>query len=318
MFLNKDNFFFKINKLSCFEIKPHVAVGVSGGPDSMALVYFVNEWIKEKKGKLSALIFDHGIRKDSKDESVDVRTTLQELKINSFIIKPRSKIIKKSMASARYNRFDGLVSFCKKNNILHLFLGHHFDDNLETYLIRRLNGSNLEGLGSMNCITYFDRIQIIRPLITYNKKSIIDFNNQNKVRFLHDPSNDDINFTRVKVRKFLQKTENYNLVKNDFNSIKKKIPNYKRMIWESLSKNLIKVNSDKVRIRFDYLLKNDDLIIEKHILIILKFFSSKNYKTKSSKINLLIDAIKKPEFKLFNVSSIIVEKYGDFLIFSEK
>ena len=90
------------------------------------------------------------------------------------------------------------------------------------------------------------------------------------------------------------------------------------MIWELLSKNLIKVNSDKVRIRFDYLLKNDDLIIEKHILIILKFFSNKNYKTKSSKINLLIDAIKKPEFKLFNVSSIIVEKYGDFLIFSEK
>ena len=51
------------------------------------------------------------------------------------------------MAQARNNRFKGLINFCNKNNILHLFLGHHFDDNLETYLIRKINGSNLEGLG---------------------------------------------------------------------------------------------------------------------------------------------------------------------------
>ena len=51
-----------------FENKPHIAVGVSGGPDSMALAYLLNKLIKYKKGKLTAIVFDHGIRYNSKIE----------------------------------------------------------------------------------------------------------------------------------------------------------------------------------------------------------------------------------------------------------
>ena len=50
MLLNDINFFSYLNNLKCFEKYPHVAVGVSGGPDSIALVYLINQWIKSKKG----------------------------------------------------------------------------------------------------------------------------------------------------------------------------------------------------------------------------------------------------------------------------
>ena len=51
------------------------------------------------------------------------------MNIETFIIKAKkNKLIKKNMADARINRFDGLLNFCNKNNILHLFLGHHCDD----------------------------------------------------------------------------------------------------------------------------------------------------------------------------------------------
>ena len=55
--LNKDDINSKLNKLSCFENNPNVAVGVSGGPDSMALVYIVNKWIKKKKWKIISINF---------------------------------------------------------------------------------------------------------------------------------------------------------------------------------------------------------------------------------------------------------------------
>jgi len=319
MSLNKDIFFSTINKLSCFENNPHVAVGVSGGPDSMGLVYLLNKWLKEKKGKLSALIFDHSIRNNSREEANEVKNILKEMEVNSFIIKAQKyKTIKKNMAQARDNRFEGLINYCKSNNILHLFLGHHFDDNLETYLIRKLNGSNLEGLGSISSINYFYKIQILRPLLNINKQSIINFNKNNNIKFLKDPSNDDIKFTRVKIRNFLKNKLNYNLVISDFKTLKKQIPNYKKMIWELFIKNLIKVNDTKVRIGFDGLMGIDELIIEKHILIILKFFSENKYQTKSSKIKFFIAAIKKSDFKIYNLSGIIIEKDRDSLIFSKK
>jgi len=319
MTLNYRNFKFLINNLEYFENKPDIGVGVSGGPDSMALVYLLNKWIKYKKGKLTAIIFDHGIRHNSKIESLQVKKMLTDLDIYSLIIRPnKNKLIKKNMNNARDNRFEGLIRVCKKNNILHLFLGHHFNDNMETYLLRKINGSNLDGLESINKTTYFNNIQILRPLIEINKKSILNFNKKNKLNFISDPSNNDLNYTRVKLRKFLQNNKYERKIKADFINIKKQIPDYKKMIWETLIDNLIQVSAKQIKINLKKLMKLDDLIIEKHILCFLKFFNKNKVKTKSSKIIILINILRKPSFKTFNLSGIIIKKNSGFLIFSQK
>ena len=319
MLLNEINFFLHLNNLKCFEKKPHVAVGVSGGPDSIALVYLMNKWIKSKKGILSALIFDHRIRVDSEQESYQVRDILKNLNINSKIIKTKkNKQIKKNMAQARKNRFEGLITFCNKNNIQHLFLGHHFDDNLETYLIRKINGSNFEGLGSIEEITYFKKIQILRPFIKISKNSILSFNNKNKLVFLNDPSNKDVNYTRVKVRNFLQNNKYKKLIKYDFINLKKDMPYYRDMIWKCLIDALVEVKPKNIKINRNKLLKLDDLIIEKIILLCLKFFSYQNYKARSAKINLFIREMKKSRFKIFNLTGVLIKKNADLLTFFQK
>ena len=319
MSLNESIFLSNINNLNVFENTPHVAVGVSGGPDSIALSYLLRKWIKLKKGKLTALVFDHKIRFNSKDESFYVKDILNNYNIETVIIKPnKNKIIKKNMANARDNRFEGMINFCKKENILHLFLGHHFDDNLETYLIRKINGSNLDGLSSINKIASFNNIQIIRPLIEINKSSILNFNKKNKLKFINDPSNNDMNYTRVKIRKFLQNKKIKKEVKNDFLILKKQIPSYKKMIWEILIGNLIYLSSNRIKISFSKLIKLDNLIIEKHVLCYLQFLNKKKNLTKSSKIMIFIDALKKPSFKNFNLSGVIIHKINGFLIFSQK
>mgnify|MGYP001334931591 FL=1 len=222
------------------------------------------------------------------------------------------------MSNARDNRFEGLIKLCKKNNILHLFLGHHLDDNIETYLLRKINGSNLDGLESINKITYFKNIQILRPLIDIDKKSILNFNKKNKLNFISDPTNKDLSYTRVKLRNFLQINKYKREIKKDFLNIKKQIPNYKKMIWETLIDNLIYLSATKIKISYNNLMKLDDLIIEKHILCLLKFFNKKKAQTKSTKIIILIDTLKKPSFKTFNLSGIIIKKNSDFLTFSQK
>ena len=319
MLLNDINFFSYLNNLKCFEKYPHVAVGVSGGPDSIALVYLINKWIKSKQGKLSALIFDHKIRNNSEQESYYVRDILRDLNINARILKiKKNTLIKKNMEHARNNRFDGIITFCKKNYIHHLFLGHHFDDNLETYLIRKINGSNFEGLGSMEEITYFKKIQILRPFIKIKKKSILSFNKKNKLIFVNDPSNKDVNYTRVKVRNFLQNNKYKKLIKNDFMNLKKEMPNYRNMIWKCLINTIAEIKPKSIKIKRNTLLKFDDLIIEKIILLCLKFFSDKKYKARSSKIKLFISEMKKSSFKIFNLTGVSIKKNDDLLTFFQK
>ncbi len=319
MFLEEKNLISLLENFKCFENQPRIAVGVSGGPDSMALAYLLSKWIKKNKGKLYCVIFDHNIRSNSKYEAYQVKDMLKNLKIKASIIKPnKNKLIKKNMENARLNRFTGLLNFCKKKNILHLFLGHHFDDNLETYLIRKINGSNLEGLDSMNHISFLNNIQILRPFLKIKKSSIISYNKKNKIKFINDPSNLDINYTRVKVRNFLRNKTYKRQVQNDFLEIKIQIPHYKKMIWELFIRSLVGIKKNQIIVNFKKLVKNDNLIIEKHILLILKYLLLAKKQTKSSKINQFIAIIKKPNFKIYNLSGIIIKKNSDFLIFSQK
>ena len=130
MKFDKKNFFLYLNKNFLFENNPIIAVAVSGGPDSMALIYLMKEWIKSKKGKIVALLIDHKLRDESYIECKKTKNYLKTLSVNSKIIRiSAKKIYKKNMHEARQNRYDKLIGFCKKQNILHLFLGHHFDDN---------------------------------------------------------------------------------------------------------------------------------------------------------------------------------------------
>ena len=76
MILNKANFVKLLNKNFIFEKNPTVAVGVSGGPDSMALIHLIDHWNKLQKGKVIALIIDHNLRTNSSEETKIIKNFL--------------------------------------------------------------------------------------------------------------------------------------------------------------------------------------------------------------------------------------------------
>mgnify|MGYP000105761075 CR=1 FL=1 len=101
----------------------------------------------------------------------------------------------------------------KINNIL---LGHHLDDLFENFFIRILRGSGLNGLISLDKETQRDAINLIRPLINFNKKDLIYLSNFIFGSYVVDPSNEDDKFKRVKVRNFLKQLGLEGLDRNKF------------------------------------------------------------------------------------------------------
>ena len=321
MKLKNKEFIKNIEKKYTFEKKPSVAVAVSGGPDSMSLLFLVNAFIKYKKGNLIALIVDHRIRKNSKEEAKFISTYLNKNNINSQILTAnKDKVIKKSMNEARDNRYNLLTDYCIKNNILHLFIAHHKDDNLETFLNRKIAGSDFYGLKSMSELSLYNKVCIIRPLLNFSKDALLNYNKKNKIKYINDPSNFNLDYTRPTIRNFLKKSDQKTIkeINKDFENILFYSPYFIQMILEILLKNIVHVDSKQIVVSLHNIKNLNEITSENIIRRIYQFLFYQSNAPRSKKTRILISEIKKLNFNIFNVKGMIVKKNDDFLTFSRK
>ncbi len=319
MKLTYKKFIKNIEKKYTFEKNPYVAVAVSGGPDSMSLLFLVNAFIKYKKGKLMALIVDHRIRKNSKEEAKYIATYLDNNNINSQILTVnKNNVSKKNMNEARNNRYNLLTDFCIKNNILHLFIAHHKDDNLETFLNRKIAGSDFYGLKSMSEFSLYNKVCVIRPLLNLSKEALLDFNKKNRIQYINDPSNFNLDYTRPTIRNFLKKSDQktINEINKDFERILFYSPYFIQMIFEIFLKNIVNIDSKKIIVGLDNMKNLNEINSENIIRRIYQFLFYGSNAPRSKKIRILINEIKKLNFKYFNIRGMIVKKNDDFLTFS--
>ena len=298
-----------------FEKSPYIAVAVSGGPDSMCLAYLLNDWIKVCGGKLIAIIIDHGLRSESNEEAMYVKDQLVSLKIESHVLKIKSSyVLKKSMNEARNNRFFKLVNFCKKKYILHLFLGHHLDDDLETFLLRKIAGSNFAGLNSIQSKSYNKSLQILRPLLKFTKNDILKFIKIKKIKYVEDPSNYNTKYSRSIVRKFLSLNQDDGKeAMKDFINIKKIYPYYQQMIFQIFNQSVISIHEKQVILNAKLYLKQDLEVQAKIIEIIYKYLNPIKGFIRYKKTMLLIDILSKNNTVNRDFAGILIKKY-DFLI----
>ena len=321
MKLNNIEFIKNIEKKYTFEKNPFVAVAVSGGPDSMSLLFLVNAFIKYKKGNLIALIVDHRIRKNSKEEAKNISAYLSKNNINSQILSVNNdNVTKKSMNEARNNRYKLLTNFCNKKNILNLFVAHHKDDNLETYLNRKIAGSDFYGLKSMSELSLYNRICIIRPLLIFSKKTLLDYNEKNKIKYINDPTNLNLDYTRPTIRSFLKNSDKktINEINKDFDNILFYSPYFIKMIFEILLKNILQIDSKKIVFGLDNIKNLNEIATENIIRRIYQFLFYQSNAPRSKKTRILISEMKKLNFNNFNLKGMIVKKNDDLLTFSKK
>ena len=153
-----------------FERHPHIAVGCSGGPDSLALTALLAGWVESQDGRLTTLIIDHRLRRESAAEAARVRRQLREHGVTGVVLtapgpRPRSDV----QNTAREQRYGLMTAWCRSRRILHLALAHHQDDQAETVLLRLGRGSGVDGLAAMAPVSDRRDLRLLRPLLDIPK-----------------------------------------------------------------------------------------------------------------------------------------------------
>lgn len=244
------------NKIS---LKPGdvVVVGTSGGPDSMALLYILNEFKNIMDLKLVCAHLNHNKRTESDQEQADLSEFCKKNKI-IFECKKVEKWgddnFENEARTVRYAFFEKLV---EKYKAKYLMTAHHADDLMETILMRIVRGSTLKGYSGFSRIVDKGNYKIVRPLLTLTKAEIEDFCKKNKIKYSVDKSNFDLKYTRNRYRH-----EILPFLKNENPNVHKKFIKFSEILLEN--SNYINKEVDKV---FNKVFQNGILDIEKFVIL---------------------------------------------------
>jgi tRNA(Ile)-lysidine synthase len=182
---------------------PAIVLAVSGGPDSLALMWLAVRWRRAlaRGPRLFAVTVDHGLRAESAAEARAVKRLARSLELPHRTMrwtgaKPKTGV----PAAARAARYHLLAQAARANGATHVFTAHTRDDQAETLLMRMLRGSGIAGLAAMARQSERDGVLLARPLLHVAKSQLVATLKKAKVGFADDPTNRDLNFTRPRIR----------------------------------------------------------------------------------------------------------------------
>ncbi len=317
----------KINKIynnfsKSIKIKQDFIVGVSGGPDSLALAFFSKIYSLENRLNVKFLIVDHKLRTESTIEAKQVKKTLKKFFINCEILTWKGKKPKNNIQSlARIKRYNLLISKCKKFKIKNILLAHHQDDLFENFFIRILRGSGLKGLTSFDEKTKINDVNILRPLINQKKDDMLFVSKFVFNFFVNDPSNNDKKFQRIRVRKLISELKKEGLDKRKFANTIKNLKHSEAVINFFVSKN-IKKNS--IFSKKNGFILNQDFFSQPYEVIfrslsdLIKLTGKKYYPVRGRKLDKIIDQISQKSFLKLTLGGCIIKKVNQTVIISKE
>ncbi len=206
-FLSAVNQFVRRENLFSFNDK--IVVAVSGGPDSICLMGYLETQRKRFKLELHCCHINHCLRKPGADnDEAFVRKYCKKRGIPFYSEKVEVRRWSKKYGlsieeAARNLRYASIVRYAKSKKADAIATAHSLDDQAETVLMRLIRGSGLRGLRSIPPKREEKGIEIIRPFLRTSKKDILCFIKNRGLKFRRDPSNKDSCFLRNRIRERL-------------------------------------------------------------------------------------------------------------------
>ncbi len=261
-------------------------VALSGGADSLVLLNELKKLQQDNDFNLIAIHINHNVQKDSKKWKTICENICKknEIKFIAHSLKRKNKSSSNLEEQLRDERYRFFEKTLEKNSIL--FMGHHLDDVIETFFLRALRGSGIEGLSSIPKERVLGKGMLIRPFLKISKSEILARAKKDKLKFIKDPSNKEISFDR-------------NYLRNEvLPKLEKRWPSYRKNL-NQLTENL-KESSDLL---ITYAEKDfNEVKVKKNLISLKKFLNLSKIRQKNVFIFWInLNGLNQPSAKVINL-----------------
>ena len=323
-----EKFLQNLGHLQPFGQNPTIAIALSGGIDSVAMMLLTHKWAKEIKGQIVALTVNHNLRENSTQESIQVAGICKRLNIEHAILQWHHESINSNIqALARQARYNLLTKYCLERDIIHLFIGQQLDDSVENFFIKLSRGSGLWGIID-NCQNFVNNIRICRPIANFTKKECKNIIKHYSITHVEDISNVKTDYFRNEIR---AKLANFFDLKNISPDLfKKRISDSKnyladeatiiqQQVIDALCTCITIYEAGFAKIHTDVFLSYNFNIQRYLIEYLLILISATNQSPRAGQINSLLMQIRSRKFTTTTLNTCIISaiKQG-LIIFKEK
>ncbi len=184
-----------------FDTPNQIAVALSGGSDSLALLSLLRAWRDEGGPEVSAVTVNHGLRAEAASEAADMARLCTEWRIDHATLAwARENTSGNLHDQARRARYALMSGWAQEQGIGVIALGHTQDDQAETFLMRLARGAGVDGLSAMRDRWDQQGITFVRPLLPCRREALRDYLRAKDLSWVEDAANSDPVYERSRVR----------------------------------------------------------------------------------------------------------------------
>ena len=300
-----------------FPENSRILVACSGGPDSMALLYLLQDIATHRHTtyKIGVAIVDHCIRPESKDEVLWLQHQVEELGLPfysaTFDVPRLSKEYKKSEETiGRQVRYQWLTEIAQSEGYDYISVAHHKDDQAESILAHIIRGSGLNGLTGMSVVQSEYAIPVVRPLLDVTKENLLAYIGTKHISYCVDSTNEDVRYQRNRIRhRIIPELEAINPAVVDAivrlgSSVNEDVMVISDLTSRTFDK-LVSIDDDEVRIS-RRALRQEPLAIQRRLWQRLVSTIDSDLTLTSAHQEQLLDIVNTGEKKTFTIKSIKV------------
>ena len=264
-----------IKKYELIKSGDNIVLGISGGPDSICMLYILNSLKKDLNFNIYVAHINHMLRENAKLDEEYVKNTCKKLNIPVYIkhiqIKEIAEKEKRGIEeTGRKVRYEFFEEILRKTNSNKIATAHNLNDSIETIILNIIRGTGISGLAGIEPIR---ENKFIRPLIECERKEIEEYCKLNKLEPRIDESNYENKYNRNKIRNicipYLQKELNSNVIKNisRLSEIANEEQKYiEKNVEKSINKICIENTENKIILDLKMFVK-EELVIKRRLIL---------------------------------------------------